>query len=58
MNEEIACREVFIPEDFSCPCASLLLKSNTGVSSISWVTSIAITVTWLMEGQKAGAGLI
>lgn len=58
MNVEIACGEVFIPEDFSCPCAPLLLKPDPGVGSISWVTSTATAVIWLMEDQKAGAGLI
>lgn len=57
-NEEIAFREIFIPEDFSCPCAFLLLKSDRSVGSISWVTSTAITVMWLREDQKAGARLI
>ena len=29
MNEEISFKETFIPEDFSCPCAFLLLKSDS-----------------------------
>lgn len=36
MNEEIAFREIFIPEDMSCPCVFLLLKPDPCVGSIFW----------------------
>ena len=31
MNEEISFKETFNPEDFSCPCAFLLLKSDSSI---------------------------
>lgn len=56
MNEEISFRKIFIPEDFSLPCALLLLKSDPG--GMFWVASTAIVVMWLMENQIAGSELI
>lgn len=58
MNGEIAFREIFIPEDFSCPCVFLLLKCDLSVASISWVTSTVLAVIWLVEVQKTGTWLL
>lgn len=58
VNGEIAFGEIFIPKDFSCPCVFLLLKCDLSVASISWVTSTALAVVWLVEVQNTGTWLI